>query len=217
MEMMTMSATSTDLFNVSVDKCSTNYNISISSKSAFAAALMIGTVALPASANVSALMFERPIPYVYIMEDKSAVDTIPVAEKIHKVLSFYSLGKSHLCKIAGISRTSLYAWIDGNSEPDAENFAKVEHLYSIAREIDGAGNQSIHHSFVDNALPGEDKSLYQLFVENKNLYTDLVKNIVQVALNKSILRAENIESRRASEFQISHSIADKELNLEGNL
>ena len=211
MEMMTMSATSTDLFNVSVDKGSTNYNISISSKSAFAA------VALPASANVSALMFERPIPYVYIMEDKSAVDTIPVAEKIHKVLSFYSLGKSHLCKIAGISRTSLYAWIDGNSEPDAENFAKVEHLYSIAREIDGAGNQSIHHSFVDNALPGEDKSLYQLFVENKNLYTDLVKNIVQVALNKSILRAENIESRRASEFQISHSIADKELNLEGNL
>lgn len=217
MEMMTMSATSTDLFNVSVDKGSTNYNISISSKSAFAAALMIGTVALPASANVSALMFERPIPYVYIMEDKSAVDTIPVAEKIHKVLSFYSLGKSHLCKIAGISRTSLYAWIDGNSEPDAENFAKVEHLYSIAREIDGAGNQSIHHSFVDKPLLGEEKSLYQLFIENNSLDTSSVKKLIQIAFNKSVSRAENIESRRASEFQLSHSDADKELNLEGNL
>lgn len=217
MEMMTMSATSTDLFNVSVDKGSTNYNISISSKSAFAAALMIGTVALPASANVSALMFERPIPYVYIMEDKSAVDTIPVAEKIHKVLSFYSLGKSHLCKIAGISRTSLYAWIDGNSEPDAENFAKVEHLYSIAREIDGAGNQSIHHSFVDKPLLGEEKSLYQLFIENSSLDTGSVKKLVQIAFNKSVSRAENIENRRASEFQISHSDADKKLNLERNL
>lgn len=214
---MTMSATSTDLFDVSVDKGSTNYQITISSKSALAAALIIGSAALPVSANISALMFDRPIPYVYVIEEKVAVDTIPVAEKIQKVLSFYNLGKSHLCKITGISRPALYAWIDGSSDPDTENFAKVEQLYSIERELDVAGKATIHHGFVDKALPGEEKSLYQLFVENSKLDIDSIKNLVRVALNKSISRAENIESRRVSEFKISHSDADKELNLERNL
>lgn len=215
--MMTMSATSTDSFDVFVDKGSTNYQISISAKSALTAAFFIGTAALPASVNVSALMFDRPIPYVYVMEDKSTVDTIPVAEKIQKVLSFYNLGKSHLCKIAGISRPALYAWIDSSSEPDTKNFAKVEQLYAIARELDVTGKESIHHGFIDKALPGKEKSLYQLFVENSKLDIDSIKNLVQVAFNKSISRTENIESRRVSEFKISHSDADKELNLERNL
>lgn len=214
---MTMSATSTDLFNVSVENGSINYHISTSSKTALAAALIIGSVTIPATATVSALMFDRPIPYVYVIEEKAAIDTIPVVEKIQKVLTFYNLGKSHLCKITGISRPALYAWIDGNSEPDTENFAKVEQLYSIARELDVIGNQSIHHGFIDKVLPGEEKSLYQVFVENKKLDTDLIKNLIQIALNKSISRTENIESRRASEFQISHSDADKEFNLARNL
>ena len=216
-KMMTMSATSTDLFDVSVDKGSTNYQITISSKSALAAALIIGSAALPVSANISALMFDRPIPYVYVIEEKVAVDTIPVAEKIQKVLSFYNLGKSHLCKITGISRPTLYAWIDGISEPDTENFAKVEQLYSIARELDVTGKESIHHGFIDKALPEKEKSLYQLFVENSKLDIVSIKNLVQVVLNKSISRAENIKSRRVYEFKISHSDADKELNLERNL
>ena len=217
MEMMTMSATSTDLFDVSVENGSIKYSISTSSKTALAATLIIGSIAIPSTATVSALMFDRPIPYVYVIEEKVAVDTIPIAEKIQKVLSFYNLGKSHLCKITGISRPALYAWIDGSSEPDTENFAKVEQLYSIERELDVTGKATIHHGFVDKALPGEEKSLYQLFVENSKLDIDSIKNLVRVALNKSISRAENIESRRVSEFKISHSDADKELNLERNL
>lgn len=217
MEMMTMSVTSTDLFNVSVEQGATNYHISISSKSALAAALIIGSAAVPVSENVSTLMFDRPIPYIYVMEDKSAVDTIPVADKIQKVLSFYNLGKSHLCKITGISRPALYAWLDGSSEPDTENFAKVDQLYSMARELDISANQTIYHGFVDKPLLGEEKSLYQLFIENSSLDTGSVKKLVQIAFNKSVSRAENIENRRASEFQISHSDADKKLNLERNL
>ena len=161
--------------------------------------------------------FASKVEKVYVIEENVTVDTIPVAEKIQKVLSFYNLGKSHLCKITGISRPALYAWIDGSSEPVTENFIKVEQLYSIARELDVTGKATIHHGFVDKALPGEEKSLYQLFVENSKLDIASIKNLVQVALNKSISRAENIESRRVSEFKISHSDADKELNLERNL
>ena len=62
MEMMTMSATSTDLFDVSVENGSIKYSISTSSKTALAAALIIGSVAIPSTATVSALMFDTPIP-----------------------------------------------------------------------------------------------------------------------------------------------------------
>jgi hypothetical protein len=218
MEMMTMSATSTDLFNVSVDKGYSNYHVSFSSKSVralTAATLIISSAVVPISENVSALIFDRPIPFVYIM--KPAIDIVPVTEKVQRVLSFYNLGKSHLCKIIGISRPTLYAWIDGDSEPDTENFAKVEQLYAIAREFDVTGKESIHHGYVDKALPGKEKSLYQIFVENSKLDLDSIKNLVKVALDKSIFRAENIANRRSSEFRISHSDADKELNLERNL
>lgn len=54
-------------------------------------------------------------------------------------------------------------------------------------------------------------------MDNKQLDTSVVKNLVQNALNKSIFRSENIVIRRSSEFQIYHSDADKKLNLEGNL
>ena len=218
MEMMTMSATSTDLFNVSVDEHgSVNYNFTTSSKNALAAALINGATATQSTAIASSFIFEMPIPYVYVIEKKSDADTIPVYEKIQKVLSFYNLGKSHLCKIIGISRTTLYAWIDESSEPDTENFAKVEQLYSVAKELDGTDGKSIYHGFIDKALPNEQKSLYQMFIENKHLETEEIKKLIKVALEKSDSRTKNINDRKKSEFVIVHSDAEKELNFEGNL
>ena len=45
---------------------------------------------------------------------------------------------------------------------------------AIARELskyklDVTGKETIHHGFVDKALPGEETSLYQLFVENSKM------------------------------------------------
>lgn len=56
-----------------------------------------------------------------------------------------------------------------------------------------------------------------MFVENTKLDVESIKKLIQVALNKSLSREESIESRRASEFQIPHSDADKEPNLERSL
>ena len=216
---MTISATRTEQYNVYFDKNgSVNFDFSISAtkSAALVAPFVLGTTASEPLVSISSRIFEMPTPYVYISEKKSAIDEIPVAEMIHTVLSFYSLGKSHLCKIIGVSRPTLYAWI-GNTEPVKENFAKIEQLYSIAREYDVAGNKSIHHSFIDRALAGEDRSLYQLFVESKNLETNEIKNLIKIALEKSISRENNIKKRKESEFKIYHSNAEKELNLDGNL
>ncbi len=218
MELMTISATRTEQFNIYVDRNGfVNYDLTISAKSAaLVAVLALGTTVSEPLVSISSRIFEMPTPYVYISKNKSAIDEIPVAEKIHRVLSFYSLGKSHLCKIIGISRPTLYAWI-GNSEPVRENFAKIEQLYTIASEFDVAGNKSIHHGFIDTALLGEDKSLYQLFVESKNLETIEIKKLIKIAFDKSISRENNIKNRRKSEFKIYHSNAEKELDLDGNI
>ena len=64
---------------------------------------------------------------------------------------------------------------------------------------------------------GEDKSLYQLFVESKNLETIEIKKLIKIAFDKSISRENNIKNRRKSEFKIYHSNAEKELNLDGNI
>lgn len=212
MEMKTMPATRIDDSGFSFDKSGT-VTCRYFYATTLVAALTLTTKML--FADVPSIISENTVTSVYVTEENTAADT--VSEKIQKVLSFYNLGKSHLCKILGISRPSLYAWIDGNSEPEPQNFAKVEQLYSIIGELSGADNISIHHSFVDNALPGQNKSLYQLFVENNNLKTQEIKNLIQNALVKSISRKENINRRRELEYDIAHSDAEKELNFEGNL
>lgn len=217
MEMMTMSATAPEQFNVSVDENgSFNYNLSITTKTFLTAAVFVGVVAMEPLVSVSSRVFEILTPYLYISEKKSSVDEIPVLEKIQKVLSFYNLGKSHLCKIAGISRPTLYAWME-DSESESEKFIKIEQLYSIVSELNVEENTSIYHGFIDRALPGKDKSLYQLFIESNNLETKEIKELIRVALDKSISRENSIKQRRKNEFNISHSDAEKELNLDGNL
>lgn len=213
MEIKTMPATRIDDFGFSIDKSGTVTCSLCICATTLVTALTLTTKTL--YADVPSIICENTVTSVYVTEENTAADT--VSEKIQKVLSFYNLGKSHLCKILGISRPSLYAWIDGNSEPEPQNFAKVEQLYSIIGELSGADNKSIHHGFVDNVLPGQNKSLYQLFVENNNLKTQEIKNLIQNALVKSISRKENINRRRELEYDIAHSDAEKELNFEGNL
>lgn len=216
MEIKTMSMTRTDDSGFSIDKKGdVTHRLCISTT--LFTVLTLTTSAMTLYADVPSSICENTVTSVYVAEENTATDTIPVSEKIQKVLSFYNLGKSHLSKILGISRPSLYAWIEGNSEPSPQNFAKIEQLYSIIGELGDTDDKSIHHGFIDNALPGQNKSLYQLFVENNNLKTQEIKNLVQNALMKSISRMENINKRRNFEYDIAHSDAEKELTFEENL
>lgn len=216
MEVKTMSPTSPDFVNVAIINGLLNYNLNISGRSHETTFLFRTAAVSIAARNTSALFCGLQIPYICITED-STEDAISVEEKVQKVLSFYNIGKSHLCKISGISRPALYAWLDGSSEPDVNNFSKVEQLYLILRELDASGNHSIHHEYIDKALPGESKSLFELFVENKRLDISLIRNLVSAAFNKSISRSKNLAKRRTFEFKITHSEAEEELNLERNL
>lgn len=151
------------------------------------------------------------------MSEHTKEYTVSISEKIQKVLTFYSLGKSYLCKILGIPRPVLFSWLDGALEPTAEKFAKIEQLYMISNELDTAGNHSIYYGYIDNPLPGESLSLCELLTKNTRLDTDVIRNRVTVAYTKSLFRAKNIANRRINEFKIIHSETEEELNFERNL
>jgi len=143
--------------------------------------------------------------------------TVLITEKIQKVLTFYNLGKSYLCKIVGIPHPVLSSWLDRSSEPTAEQFAKIEQLYKLSNELDTTGNHSIYHGYIDNPLPGESLSLYELLIKNTKLDTDVIKKLTTIAYTKSLCRTKNIEKRRIYEFQVTHSKPEEELNFERNL
>jgi hypothetical protein len=162
-------------------------------------------------------LFERLVPFFTIIKEDPSAITVPAAEKISTVLTFYSLGKTHLSTIAAVSRPALYAWIDGSSEPDAQNFHKIDALYRIAKDIDPALQNCLFRGFVERPLDGFEESLFDVFVRNETLDTPAVRAQIKNAFDKSAERAQNIAQRRQTEFRISHSAAEQELTLEDNL
>jgi hypothetical protein len=198
-------------YQASLDK----YNIHFMMPTLFLLTAVPGMGAALSPATVS--LYECQIPGVsFLKEEKSAV-TIPTSEKIAAVLSFYSLGKSHVSMIVSISRPALYAWIDGSSEPDAANFKKIEELYSIAREIDPSFQNRIYRGFIERPLSGFSQSLFDVFVSYDDLTTSAIRAQIKDAYDQSVERIHNIEQRRNGSFAIPHSNAERELNLEDNL
>jgi hypothetical protein len=162
-------------------------------------------------------LFDRLVPFFTIIKGETSTVTVPAAEKISTVLTFYSLGKTHLSSIAAVSRPALYAWIDGSSEPDAQNFHKIDALYRIAKDIDPALQNCLFRGFVERPLAGFSQSLFDVFVRNDILDTPAVRAQVKNAFDKSVERAQNIAQRRQAAFRIPHSAAEQDLTLEDNL
>lgn len=147
-------------------------------------------------------LFDCPVPFFAIAEEDASVVTVPAAEKISAVLTFYSLGKTHLSAIASVSRPALYAWIDGTSEPDAANFHKIDELYRIAKDIDPSLSNCIFRGFVERPLDGSEETLFDVFVRNETLDTPAVRAQVKDAFDKSVELAQNIAQRRQTDFRI---------------
>lgn len=221
MALMLSTATSPDYFDVSIQRELPRYQGSVDKSNIYflMAALLVATSGtMDATVSpVTASLYEQQIPGVSVVTEERATVTIPATEQIAKVLSFYSLGKSHLSAIVSVSRPALYAWIDGSSEPDTRNFKKIEVLYTIARELDPSLQNAIYHGFIERPISGYVKSLFDMFVSNEDLSTFAIRLQVKDAYDKTLERIHNMEQRRAASFVIPHSSAEQELIQEDNL
>jgi transcriptional regulator with XRE-family HTH domain len=74
-----------------------------------------------------------------------------------------SISKSDLAKLFGISRPTLYAWINGEAEPREESHrGKLAVLGSLIEELFGSSVRPLFHRFVYEPMPNEPRSLFQV-------------------------------------------------------
>ena len=132
--------------------------------------------------------------------------------KINSVLKFYSLGKTHLCKIVGITRPTLYSWIKSGTSNN-----KIDQMYSLSKDIATNNSTTIFMDFIDYPLPGHRESLLDVFIKTKDLNTSYIRNYIKDAYIASVKREENLKKRNELSFKIYQSISEQELNLENNI
>lgn len=216
MEMSTLNATSPNSIDFDLNKSTLlKCKVTISAATMVAA---LATIASPLYLDASEQLFCTQIPFCSVVPSNIGADeTIPYADRIQKVLDFYALGKTHLCKIVNVTRPALYAWIEGHSEPTSENFKKIEILYTYAKNLMKNDDDSLYRGFVERAFSHYHDSLFDLFVNNSDLSQQTIEQQISDAFQMSIERRKNIESRRNRSFKVQHSFADNDLNLEANL
>jgi transcriptional regulator with XRE-family HTH domain len=80
------------------------------------------------------------------------------------VCTSIGLSKSDVARILGVSRPALYAWINGESEPQGENAARLRVLGRLAAEACRDTSRPLFHEYVNQALHKESASILDLLL-----------------------------------------------------
>ena len=80
--------------------------------------------------------------------------TLPIARQVRELQTALSINKSELSRILGVSRPTVYDWLD-DGEPNADNRARIRTLTRLLAESGVSANNPLFPRFVRSALdPG---------------------------------------------------------------
>jgi transcriptional regulator with XRE-family HTH domain len=100
---------------------------------------------------------------LYDVGTKIAVEMpLTAHQKVLQIVAFFGLSKSQLARVLGVSRPTLYAWLDGSATPQADNLERIAVLYSILKASTWNQNRPLFHEYVTEKLTGEPRSLLEL-------------------------------------------------------
>jgi hypothetical protein len=106
--------------------------------------------------------------------------TIPYSEHASLVSSALGLGKSDVARILGISRPTLYSWIKGNSEPrESDHPERLRKLGELTAEICKESKRPLYHRFVEEPLPNQPVSIFNLLLSDNWDIAELRKLFVE--------------------------------------
>ena len=82
------------------------------------------------------------------------ISTLPIARQVRELQAALSINKSELSRILGVSRPTVYDWLD-DGEPNADNRARIRTLVRLLAESGVSANNPLFPRFVRSALePG---------------------------------------------------------------
>jgi hypothetical protein len=137
---------------------------------------------------------------------------IPFSEHASLVSSALGLGKSDIARILSISRPTLYSWIKGTSEPrESDHPERLRTLGELAREICKESRRPLYHRFVEEPLPNQTTSIFNLLLAEQWDSTQLRQLLAEARR----LTSER-DQRLGHDIPINVNQAKKETNLLDN-
>lgn len=119
-----------------------------------------------------------------------------LADRIAVIRQYLSLSVSDFARVVGIERPTVYAWIDGESNPRKANLERLRVLNAVAERWKDMTGQPIGR-LLDERLPGETKTLLELLAGE--IDADAVESLLErLALRRRERESTSVKGRLAA-------------------
>jgi DNA-binding transcriptional regulator YiaG len=157
---------------------------------------------------------------IRVVPRETSVAVSPAEPAVHaqvrSVLQYFGLSKSDLAKLLGITRPTLYAWLDGHIEPKSENTRRLVALASLVERSPGSQEQALFHAYLERPISGFPLALIEALAA-PTLDTALIRAMVTKIRIMTTERNVRIGKDTSKPKQAGLSEATEERILEENL
>lgn len=142
-------------------------------------------------------VFRRPTRFVA---------PIPTGERIRDILRYLGLTKTQLKDICGVSRQTLYDWLEGKFEPDTDNAARLQEIHRAALVVPQRARRPLSAAVLTQPVLGK-KTLLDL-LRKPHLDLDVLNEAISLLAKRSGEREQR--SAKALRERLGFSAARRE-------
>lgn len=154
----------------------------------------------------------QTVPFVVksdsVADDGAAsLDLRTAPDHMANIRSVLNPAISDLARVFGVTRQAIYKWIKGETEPEADNLARIETLSQVADQFAAAGLQRTTALLKMKAFDG--RSLLDLIAADQLMPQHIQKLVVEAQAMQNAYERSGLAKSKAAptdDWQSSHSI-----------
>jgi transcriptional regulator with XRE-family HTH domain len=155
-------------------------------------------------------MLNQTIPTTsLVFEQKKTIPILP-RDQLLLISAFFGFSNTELSRVCGVSRPTVYAWIDG-TEPKRENLNKIKYLAQIAFDIAPEPACPLFHHYSEGPIRGYEKSLVDYLIEDTQ-DREFILQLAAAIYRMSKERRERIEAIPKAKYGDDPSILEYNLD-----